>query len=66
MVQHQPLIRWIILLDPNILLLRKNLERGGGIPAMVEVTLMQGYLMERYVSVYTFASEMDLLLGSTG
>ena len=49
MGQHQPLHRWIILLDINIPLLKKKLYREGGITGLSEVTLMLGYLMEIYV-----------------
>ena len=54
--QHQLLLWWIFLLDIKIPLLNKKLDREGGITWMLEFTVMQGYLMERYVSVDTFDS----------
>ena len=38
--QHQPLLRWILILDLNIPLLKKKLERGGVITGLSEVTVM--------------------------
>ena len=66
MGQYQPLLRWIILLDINIPLLKKKIEREGGITGKLEVTAIGGYLMERYVSVYPFAYTIYLQVGSTG
>ena len=40
MGQHQPLLRWILLLDLNIPLLKKKIEREGGITGLSEVTVM--------------------------
>ena len=40
MGQHQPLLRWIILLDINITMLKKKLEREGGIIGLSEVTVI--------------------------
>ena len=37
--QNQPLLRWIPLLDLNIPLLKKKLEREGGITGLSEVTV---------------------------
>ena len=65
MGQHQTLLWWILLLDLNTQLLKKNLYREGGIPGLLEVTVMGGYLMEIYVSVDPFASTVALLLGLT-
>ena len=66
MGKHKPLLRWILILDINIPLLKKKVERKGGITGLSEVTVMQGYLMEIYVLVYPFDSKMDLILVSTG
>ena len=66
MVQHQPLLQWILLLDINTPMLNNNRQRDGGITGMSEVTVMGGYLRERDVLVDPFASTMVLLLGSTG
>ena len=66
MGQHKPLLRWILLLDLNIPRLKKKIGRDGGITELLEVTVISGYLTEIYVSVKTFASSMDLLLGLTG
>ena len=63
MGQHQPLIWWILLLDINIPLLKKKLEREGVIIELSYFTVLLGYLMERYVLVDPFASTMSLLLG---
>ena len=47
MVQHQPLLSWILLLYINILMLKKKLEREGCITGLSEVTVMRCYLLER-------------------
>ena len=65
MGQHQPLLWWILLLDINIPLLKKKLDREGGITGPSEVTVMRGYLTERYVLVDPFAYTMALLSGPT-
>ena len=38
--QNQPLLRWIPLLDLNIPLLKKKLEREGGITGLSKVSVM--------------------------
>ena len=40
MGQHQPLLRWILLLDLSILMLKKKLDIEGGITGLSEVTVM--------------------------
>ena len=47
MGQHHPLLWWILLLDLNIPLSKKKLDREGGIIGPSEVTVMRGYLTER-------------------
>ena len=65
MGQHCPLIWWILVLYINITLLKKKIEREGGITGLSEVTVILGYLIEIDVSVDPFFLTMDLLL-STG
>ena len=40
MGKYHPLLWWILLLDINIPVLKKKLEREGGITGLSEVTVM--------------------------
>ena len=62
MIRCHPLLRWILTLNLRILLKHKELWREGYIIGIFEVTVMVGFLMERYASISIFRFVMDVLL----
>ena len=49
-LHSQPILRWLLLLDLSILCKKKDIGTDGGIPVLIEFTLMGGYLMKIYTS----------------
>ena len=62
MIRCHPLLRWILTLNLRILLKHKELWREGYIIGIFEVTVMVGFLMERYASISISRFVMDVLL----
>ena len=64
LLNRYPILRLLLLLDISIILKERNLEREGDITGLIEVTVMGGCIMERYVLREPLGFTMAVL-GST-